>query len=238
MNGLAAIVATGLAVMLVANSASAATVEFVGTRQNVNFLLPPGTGRCAPLNTISITPTGPSSNGTSNFGSFVLTNSHCIPGPPNAANPVRPVTDGQFLWEFASGDTLFGTYAGEALWNAGTVTGEEDLTVLGGTGRFLGATGLLLSRGTLGFGAVDGAPVGLFTGTVEGSLNAPAIPEPTSWAMMILGFGVIGLAARRRRRDVVTTAAAAVAAITLASPVTAAPPSGRVELANGNSNLC
>jgi hypothetical protein len=179
-------------------SASAAVVSFVGTRQNVNFVLPPATGRCAPLNTVVITPTGPSSSGTSNFGDFVLTNSHCIPGPPNAENPVRAITDGEFLWEFAAGDTLFGSYAGQATWDAGVVTGAEDMTVLGGTGRFLGATGLLFSRGTLRFGMVDERPVGIFNGTVEGRLVAPAIPEPATWAMMVAGFGLVGGALRRR----------------------------------------
>ena len=28
-----------------------------------------------------------------------------------------------------------------------------------------------------------------------------AVPEPGTWAMMLLGFGGIGLAMRRRRRD-------------------------------------
>lgn len=199
MNSLATSAALGLALLITPQAASAKIVEFTGTRQNVNFLLPPGTGRCAPLNTVNITPTGPSSSGTSNFGNFVLTNSHCIAGPPNAATPVRPLTDGQFLWEFDAGDTLFGTYVGEAVWDAGVVTGSEDLTVLGGTGRFLGATGQLFSRGTLSFGAVDGRPVGIFEGTVEGRLDAPAIPEPASWAMMIAGFGAVGCCARRRR---------------------------------------
>lgn len=30
-------------------------------------------------------------------------------------------------------------------------------------------------------------------------LNASAVPEPTSWAMMIIGFGVIGSAMRRKK---------------------------------------
>lgn len=32
-----------------------------------------------------------------------------------------------------------------------------------------------------------------------GGGGTPAIPEPASWAMMITGFGIVGLAARRRR---------------------------------------
>lgn len=36
-------------------------------------------------------------------------------------------------------------------------------------------------------------------GLNELKLFGDAVPEPTSWAMMIIGFGVIGAAARRRR---------------------------------------
>lgn len=32
----------------------------------------------------------------------------------------------------------------------------------------------------------------------------PAVPEPGTWAMLILGFGLVGAAMRRRRRDAAT----------------------------------
>jgi hypothetical protein len=32
--------------------------------------------------------------------------------------------------------------------------------------------------------------------------TVPAIPEPATWAMMLLGFGATGLMIRRRRRPV------------------------------------
>lgn len=35
-------------------------------------------------------------------------------------------------------------------------------------------------------------------------VDMPVIPEPATWAMMILGFGVVGVAARRQRRDAAT----------------------------------
>lgn len=31
--------------------------------------------------------------------------------------------------------------------------------------------------------------------------NVPAVPEPATWAMMLLGFGTIGVGMRRRRRQ-------------------------------------
>ncbi|MES2903916.1 MAG: PEPxxWA-CTERM sorting domain-containing protein [Pseudomonadota bacterium] len=45
---------------------------------------------------------------------------------------------------------------------------------------------------------------GLLTGLVAASATpvavAAAVPEPTNWAMMLLGFGAVGVAMRRRRR--------------------------------------
>lgn len=204
--GTASLVSVMLGASLVAIPARAGIVDLSGTRQNVNFLSPPGTGRCAPLNTVSISPNGPSSSGTSNFGNFVYTQSHCIAGPPGPASPVRALTDGQFLWDFASGASLFGTYTGEVVFNAGVVTGTEFLTVLGGTADFLGATGSITNSGTLRFGLFEGRQAGFFNGTFTGRLDAPAIPEPATWGLMILGFGAIGTAARRRREAAGRTA--------------------------------
>jgi hypothetical protein len=35
------------------------------------------------------------------------------------------------------------------------------------------------------------------------SIGAAAVPEPASWAMLVSGFGLVGLASRRRRRNIV-----------------------------------
>lgn len=37
-------------------------------------------------------------------------------------------------------------------------------------------------------------------GTYSGTLDATAVPEPATWAMMLLGFGAIGFAMRRQGR--------------------------------------
>jgi hypothetical protein len=184
------------------SAAQAATFLFTGVRANVNLINPPGTGRCAPLNTVNIAPGALSSTGFSNFGAFASTQSHCIPGAPNAGNPVQPITDGQFSYDFGAGDLLTGTYSGQASFSNGVVTGTENLVVTGGTGRFAGATGFITSVGRLAFQPNPQGPgfVGVFNGTVNGRINVPgAVPEPATWAMMIAGFGLAGSAARRRR---------------------------------------
>jgi hypothetical protein len=45
------------------------------------------------------------------------------------------------------------------------------------------------------------------TGNVGGVLAPGAVPEPATWAMMILGMGLIGFAARRRRAGLALAAA-------------------------------
>ena len=43
------------------------------------------------------------------------------------------------------------------------------------------------------------------TGVLEGSVTIEqAVPEPATWAMMLLGFGVIGFAMRRRKQEKTT----------------------------------
>jgi hypothetical protein len=67
-----------------------------------------------------------------------------------------------------------------------------------------------LSSVTLGTGDhtihLIGTLVGLDSGSYSGTLNVQsvrgAVPEPATWAMMLLGFAGVGFAMRRRRRPV------------------------------------
>ena len=50
-------------------------------------------------------------------------------------------------------------------------------------------------------GSIIAGPNAPGGGAYSGTINvAPPVPEPATWAMMLLGFGAIGFAMRRRRR--------------------------------------
>ncbi len=53
---------------------------------------------------------------------------------------------------------------------------------------------------TLAFAAYGSAPVPPFALLDGVNVTASAAPEPASWAMMLMGFGGLGFAARKRRR--------------------------------------
>jgi len=55
---------------------------------------------------------------------------------------------------------------------------------------------------TLSFLSV-GTPFGLPPIAVLDGVSLTAVPEPTTWAMMLLGFGGIGAMIRRRRQTLV-----------------------------------
>lgn len=184
-----------LAVAVVAlpmSPAAAVTRLFSAMDQNVN---PPASpvGRCAPAAfTVNIGPGNFSASGTSNFGAFAPTQSHCIVLPLPAT-----YSDGRFDFAFAAGDDLTGTYTG-ALSDSGmpgVFTNVQNFVVTGGTGRFLGASGSFVGNGTITF-APGQPPRGEIA--LNGRLALPAVPEPAAWTMMIAGFGLVGQALRRR----------------------------------------
>lgn len=160
------------------SAASAVVVDFSGSMTG-RGLLAPNAG-CAPAPFQGQITGAP---GSSVFGAFTYSHTTCTYGGPG------PVT-GNFVVDFGF-DKFFGTLSGVA--TADAILGVGDLdwnyTITGGTGRFLGATGGFVGTGT-GDTRVRPSIV---------SLSFSAVPEPATWAMMLLGCAGIGFALRKRK---------------------------------------
>ncbi len=71
-----------------------------------------------------------------------------------------------------------------------SIGGADSITIGGNT---LYTNGVKVHFNTLTFSNVGG-------GTVSGDLTATvSVPEPATWAMMVAGFGLVGVGVRRRR---------------------------------------
>lgn len=182
--------AVGALTALWAMPAQSALLDFDGT-VTARGVVVPEIG-CAPRGRGTIDPN--SSSGSSNLGTFTYGHTVCTSGPPGG--PIN----GEFTIDFG-GDSFFGTLMGTTGQNAIVPTFFDfniAYTVLGGTGRFLGATGAFTTA--LGSGAdITARPSRITLNFQNGQINAPAVPEPATWAMLILGFGVIGWSLRQRR---------------------------------------
>lgn len=172
--------------------AAAATFAFTGTQMNDTPPRVPSSLCGAGQVLVSFSPQTAISTGSSNFGNFAASQRHCLTPPPGV------YTGGVFDYAFEAGDMFFGTYSGffQPGDVAGVLNNNIELIVQGGTGRFLGATGVINGIGTLD----TRVPRTVSTLTVNGTLNLPAVPEPATWATMILGFGLVGAVMRRRPR--------------------------------------
>jgi len=173
---------------------NAAVMAFTGQFSNDTPTPGPDPSCSAGQVLVSFNPGNSTAHGTSNFGDFGPSQTHCIaPGTPYT---------GTFSFAFDLGDVLSGTTAGHLAPTAtpGVFNSFVTYTITGGTGRFLGASGLLDATGLL-----DRRPTRPVNHLdISGKLSMPAVPEPASWALMVGGFGLAGVAMRRRQRQVCT----------------------------------
>ena len=170
--------------------AQATVLSFNGSATGVSNLVG-ADPTCAPLQYRSaIDPL--STLGTSSLGDFTLKTSTCLSLGGGASF-------GTFTIDFGQ-DAFNGTFDGGS--TPTSTPGISDTawlyTILGGTGRFAGASGTFDATG---LADARTRPTRVLIDFL-GNINAPAVPEPATWMMMFLGFGAIGLDARRRRQRV------------------------------------
>lgn len=93
-----------------------------------------------------------------------------------------------------SGGTTFCTISPTDIWVA-TITGPSSIKFIAQSPTFF------LSQGQNYFVNVffDGDKPDAFSGKWLTTFSGPGVPEPASWAMMLMGFGGLGAMLRRRR---------------------------------------
>ena len=90
---------------------------------------------------------------------------------PHKVNLKTRTAIGSYEFTAANGDTLFADFTGIATPTAvpGVLYIEETATIIGGTGRFAGATGSFLSERL--YDRVAGTTIGSFEGTISAPGN-------------------------------------------------------------------
>ena len=189
----------GAAALASASIANAAVMVNSGSVVNLNNPDPSATNPVSSVQTVGDTT-------TINFG----------------LNPITTTAGNVFNSAFTISDTASGIYSVNVgtssdgvTFTSGTLTDMLTSTVYNlvvtdaGLGLrlgppFTGTVSLAPGDYTL---AVNGTATGggSFAGTV--TILAAAVPEPATWAMMLLGFGAIGLSMRKRRRPVLAQVA-------------------------------
>lgn len=142
-------------------------------------------GRCAPLITVNA-----AGSGSSNLlGAFVDTQSHCDSSFTTFNNGLFTLTS-----QTSPTESLSGTYSGSALIGAGgALNFSAVLAVTGGSGQFTGASGTLISTGSLN-------PSGGFQASFSGQVET--VPEPSTLLLLPLGSAAIWFVRCKRRRTV------------------------------------
>ena len=106
--------------------------------------------------------------------------------------------DGQFSFDFGLGDVLDGSYSGALSPTANPMqfSNVQNFSISGGVGRFFGASGAFTGTGLVTF--APGVLPSSFE-TFSGSITTDTVPEPATWASMLIGFATVGLALRRQK---------------------------------------
>ncbi len=172
-----------------ASQAQSAMLAFSGSATAPAMTFPDA--GCGPLPYHGII-SAAASSATSNLGNFTYSHDACTGGT------LLPPFFGTFVLDFA-GSTLTGSFAGLSVQNSAKPFIYDQVSnylITGGTGKFSGASGAFAN---IGFVDLSNAPPSRLTFNFAGTINAPAVPEPASWALLVAGFGLIGATMRTLR---------------------------------------
>lgn len=98
---------------------------------------------------------------------------------------------------FWSGNYVVGQFDGKTIWDAATFGGDDNGDRSWGYRVYYDFDGALVDKITFNSFGADAMESDGFAGTLV------AVPEPSSWALMIIGFGGVGAMLRRRHAAVV-----------------------------------
>jgi hypothetical protein len=212
--------AAGVAAVALATSASAAVVFVSGTSQTINFNgMENGTPISGLSGQITYTLTGFTNGGkTANFNFSVtdtaggattgsristfgfnvtpditgasITGGTVFTGASNGNVPSL----GSFEFCATAGPNCAGGGGGGAAEGAGPVTGSFALTFASAL------SSVTFDQEYVRYQSVNNAQAGLEGGSAVGLPTTGGVPEPTSWAMMILGVFGVGAVLRRQRQ--------------------------------------
>lgn len=128
----------------------------------------------------------------------------------NGNGATGEVTTFETIFSLAGFKTANATLSGRVLYDnfgtislnghaiGGTITGFGSLTSFGSSANYFGAG---LNHLDFTLNNIDGPDAFQVAGLTVTA--APGVPEPTSWVLMLAGFGLVGFAARRRRNKTV-----------------------------------
>lgn len=115
--------------------------------------------------------------------------------------------DNPFTPAAAGGSAVFNFDGSTIVFTSGDISGGG-VAVVTNTGA---GSSIQVDRASLPFGpqtlTFNGTFNGNGTARVGGQLALTAVPEPSTWAMFILGFGALGFAMRRRNAKVTSAKA-------------------------------
>ena len=179
--------AAGFAFLGSAGAAQAQSQSFSGSLSGLGIAAPDAS--CAPAPSRgTLDPS--TSSGSSTLGSFTYGHNWCFSG---ASGPIN----GTFGLDFGE-DEIFGSVVGMATPTGTPFFTDLDLTytILGGTGLYANASG---SFGGIALSQFEPGVGSHFSLNFLGTVSTPAVPEPATWAMLLLGFAMAGFLIRRDR---------------------------------------